>query len=276
MEKELLYKQKLIELGKQNKLILRLLFYYYCYVKKDLTPPQMFNYVGGEEFVEIGKGYFNMMKDHGGLKPHHKILDIGSGIGRVAMNFIDYLNEDGQYEGFDIVKYGSRWCNAKIARKHSGFNFRHVNIYNKEYNKKGNVDGENFIFPYSNDFFDFAFATSVFTHMLPDAVRQYFRQIHRVLNQDGVFLGSFFILNAESEKLMSDCKFNFKRVHKNYGVMNVDNPEQAIAYKEEFLEKIFEKVGFSIIPPVYYGGWSGRKGLVSGQDMLFLKKTSAL
>ncbi|MDM8541020.1 class I SAM-dependent methyltransferase [Desulfococcaceae bacterium HSG9] len=267
------YKQRLIELGKQNKLILRLLFYYYCYLNKDLTPPQLFNYVGGEEFLRLGKGYFDLIKNHGGVKPDHKILDIGCGIGRVALHFIDYLDENGRYNGFDIVKYGPKWCNYKIARKYPGFAFRYVDIYNKEYNKNGTLNADDFIFPYKSNSFNFAFATSVFTHMLPDAVSHYLKQIQRVLVSDGIFLGSFFILNPESEKNMPHSRFNFKLVNKHYGVINKENLEEAIAYQESYLNKIFIASGFSVISPILYGGWSGRQGLVGGQDIILLKKT---
>ena len=49
--------------------------------------------------------------DLGGLKPEHRVLDIGSGIGRVAIPLTEYLNEKGSYEGFDVVELGVNWCN---------------------------------------------------------------------------------------------------------------------------------------------------------------------
>lgn len=268
-------KQMVINLSKRHPFIKKLLFYYYCYLKKDLYPPPLFNYVGGEQFQELGQSYFDFLVNHGGVKPEHKILDIGCGIGRVAFHFIDYLNENAQYEGFDIVKYGPQWCNQKIARKYTVFTFRYVDIYNKEYNKNGKINANEFVFPYESGFFNFAFASSVFTHMLPDAVFQYLKQIQRILVDDGVFFGSFFILNPESEKYMKNSRFNFKRLNENYGVLSEENPEEAIAYNESYLKALFQASGFSIIPPIYYGEWSGRQGLVGGQDFILLKKSSA-
>lgn len=41
-------------------------------------------------------------------------MDIGSGIGRTAVPLTKFLNPDARYEGFDVVKKGVKWCNAKI------------------------------------------------------------------------------------------------------------------------------------------------------------------
>jgi SAM-dependent methyltransferase len=267
-----LLKQKILALGQRQPLIKSLLFYYFCYFRKELTPPQLFNFVGGEEFEAIGKHYFKLMKTHGGVQPAHKILDIGCGIGRVAGNFIDFLDADGRYAGFDIVKYGPQWCHAKISRRYPAFSFRHVNVYNQEYNNKGKIAARDFVFPYQDDSFDFAFATSVFTHMLPDAVSQYLAQAHRVLGRNGILFASFFILNAESKQHKATCHFNFKQINERYGVMSEENPEEAIAYEEAYLEQMVKKVGFHITTPRLYGNWSGREGLVHGQDIIILKK----
>jgi len=126
------------------------LFLYFCYIKKDLVPPQLFNYVGGVEFSDIGKEHFDHILQFTDVQPNESILDVGCGIGRVTSYFIDYIDKNGCYEGFDVVKKGIDWCNAKITKKNPKFSFRHANIYNKEYNKKGTIDAKNFVFPYAS------------------------------------------------------------------------------------------------------------------------------
>jgi len=263
---------KLMELGERIPFLHQGLFKYYCYFNKELIPPQLFNYVGGSEFLKIGKGYFDYMMQFCNVQPNEKISDVGCGIGRVAIHFIDYMNEKGHYEGFDVVKKGVNWCNVKIAKKHPNFSFKHVNIYNKEYNQRGSINADDFIFPYEDSFFDFAFATSVFTHMLPDAVLHYLKEIHRVLKTNGRCLISCFILNEDSKRSMLNSRYNFKKVEDRYGVMVEDNPESAIAYEEEFFEKIFSKAGLNIIHPINYGTWSGREADVGGQDIIVAEK----
>ena len=46
-----------------------------------------------------------------GLKPEHRVLDIGCGVGRVALPLTRYLTS-GTYDGFDIVK---RWIRCVLA-----------------------------------------------------------------------------------------------------------------------------------------------------------------
>jgi len=263
---------KILKLGEGRPLLTQGLFQYFCYFNRGLVPPQLFNYVGGKEFLKIGEGYFDYIMQFCSVQPEEKILDVGCGIGRVAIHFIDYMNEKGQYEGFDVVKKGINWCNVKIAKKHPNFSFKHVNVYNKEYNQKGSIKAKDFIFPYEDSFFDFAFATSVFTHMLPDAVPHYLNEMHRVLKTNGRCLISCFILNEESKTNMPNSRFNFKQVEDRYGVMIENNPESAIAYEEDFFEKLFSNAGLKISHPINYGTWSGRRAEVGGQDIIVAKK----
>ena len=265
-------KTKILAMGERYPALNECLFIYFCYIKKDLIPPQLFNYVGGADFTEIGEKYFFYILKFCSVKKNERVLDIGSGIGRVAINFKDYLDENGRYEGFDIVKKGVRWCNEKIGKSRSNFSFQHADIINKEYNKKGATDARKFIFPYGNSVFDFAFASSVFTHMLPDALLHYLKEIHRCLRSGGRVLVSCFILNEESVNYMSNSEFNFMLINDQYGVMVEDNPEAAIAYEEKFINELFHEAGLNIIQPIHYGSWSGRKAEVDGQDIIVARK----
>ena len=269
-------KNKILTIGEKIPALSECLFLYFCYIKKDLIPPQLFNYVGGVDFTEIGEKYYHYIMKFCNVKKDEWVLDIGSGIGRVAIYFIDYLDENGRYEGFDVVKKGVRWCNEKIGKNRPNFSFQHADIINKEYNKRGTTDASNFIFPYGNSTFDFAFASSVFTHMLPDALLHYLKEIYRILKNGGRVLISCFILNKESENYMSNSEFNFILVDDQYGVMVEDNPEAAIAYEEKFIKNLFYKAGLNIIHPIHYGTWSGRKADVKGQDIIVAKKQDSI
>ena len=55
------------------------------------------------EFVEIGRATVQALIDYEGLKPSHRFLDVGCGIGRMALPLSDYL-ENGMYYGFDITE----------------------------------------------------------------------------------------------------------------------------------------------------------------------------
>ena len=195
-----------VKLVRKNSLLSRALLLYYAHLSRRRTPPRLLNYVGGPEFDEIGKTYFAHIRRWADLKPDERVLDVGCGIGRVTMHLADYLSERGSYEGFDIVELGVRWCEQKITKQHPNFRFRHANIHNKEYNEKGDIDASSFVFPYPANEFDFVFATSVFTHMLPEAALHYLTEIRRVLRPGGRCMISFFFLDAESKKHTGTCQ----------------------------------------------------------------------
>lgn len=75
-----------------------------------LIPPRRKNFAGGQ-FREIGDEFFVCFRDYGQIAPHHRILDIGSGIGRMARPLTAFLDPaTGRYEGFDIDVGGVVWC----------------------------------------------------------------------------------------------------------------------------------------------------------------------
>ncbi len=62
--------------------------------KRDrLTPPGWRNFVGGGDFKVIGNEFFRYFVEIGGLKPHEKVLEVGCGIGRMAVPLMGYLKK---------------------------------------------------------------------------------------------------------------------------------------------------------------------------------------
>ena len=123
--------------------------------KRDpLYPPKRLNFVGSAEFKKIGDEFLGHFKTLGGLKPNDSVLDIGCGVGRMAIPLTHYLKQ-GNYVGFDIVKRGITWCQKNITPKHPHFRFVHANVKNKFYNAKGTVASEDYTFPAEDKKFDF-------------------------------------------------------------------------------------------------------------------------
>src|SRR5436305_4376649 len=87
----------------RHKLYLTKLFGHYA----SLIPPLELMHdgpVGFEEFKTNGEEFFRYYTQLCDLKPHEKMLDVGSGIGRKTFLLTDYLNDEGSYEGLDIVR----------------------------------------------------------------------------------------------------------------------------------------------------------------------------
>ncbi|RED48196.1 class I SAM-dependent methyltransferase [Seonamhaeicola aphaedonensis] len=242
--------------------------------KKTLIPPKGMIYTGSGDFVKIGNSFFEYFKKHGEINPNFTILDVGSGIGRVAIPFSKYLSKKGRYYGFDIVEQGVNWCTNNISSKYPNFKFEYVSLKNDLYNTASNNTANNFTFPYKNNKFDFVFLTSVFTHMLPNDVNNYLKEINRVLKQNKKCIATFFILDTISSNLMINSEKNFKHNFENYALMDKKVKEANVAYKKEFLFEMINNNGFEI-ESFHEGNWSGRKttcNTFSSQDILILKK----
>lgn len=230
-------------------------------------------YVSEDSFPIIGKQFFKAFLEIGNLQPHENFLDVGSGVGRIAIPLTSYL-KDGKYEGFDIHSEGIEWCRKNIESKYPNFSFRKVNVYNSHYNETGKILASDFQFPYPNDSFDFVNLSSVFTHMLPKDMENYFSEISRILKKNGRCCITYFLLNSESlsnmenKKTALNFKFSFDGFRSNVKI----EPEKAIAYEEKYIRKLYQKHYLEIMEPIYYGKWSGRKACRMGQDVIFAIK----
>lgn len=141
--------------------------------RDDLTPPQRTLFVGGyADFKGVGEEFLRYFVELGGLKPHERVLDVGCGIGRMAVPLTTYLDKNGSYEGFDIVADGIHWCRKKITPKYPHFRFHLADVFNEKYNPHGRYRASEYHFPYERESFDFVFLTSVFTHIPYGAPRR--------------------------------------------------------------------------------------------------------
>lgn len=242
--------------------------------RNDMTPPRSMIFVGGGDFEKIGQEFKAHFIELGGLQPEHRVLDVGCGIGRMAVPLTDYLSAEGGYWGFDIVKKGIVWCQENISTKFSNFQFQHSDIYNKFYNAEGTILAKDYRFPFEDEFFDFVFLTSVFTHMLPGDLENYLSEISRVMKPRGKCLITFFVLNRDSESLVQTGRGSQPFKYKLDGCLTVDetSPEVSIAYKEETIEQLFRKYNLTINRPIQYGSWCGRDSFLSYQDLIIATK----
>jgi ubiquinone/menaquinone biosynthesis C-methylase UbiE len=268
-------------LSPKLRLIVRRIFYFPADLlrpfrsnRNQLSPPKGKIFTGSGDFIKEGETFLNHFIDLGNLKPEHSVLDIGSGIGRMAIPLTKYLTKDGKYEGFDIVKTGVKWCQKNITPKFPNFNFTHLNLKNSLYNLSTNNEASKIKFSYQNNSFDLIILTSVFTHMLPNDVENYLQEINRVLKSSGKCFCTFFISTNElGLNVNKNTDFNFAFDKGNYSLMDKKVPEANVAYKNDYLKGIIEKANLKIISK-HLGFWSGRQKSESlnFQDILILEK----
>jgi len=176
------------------------------------------------------------------------VLDVGCGVGRLAVGLTQFLGPDGRYEGFDIIEKEVAWCQRQITPRFPRFRFQVADIFNKTYHPSGRLRASEFRFPYDQASFDAVVVGSVFTHLLPDDATHYVREIARVLRPGGRVLASFYLLNDRSragiEAETSAFSFAFERDAAK--VDDDDRPELAVAYGEEVVRGWFEGAELSV------------------------------
>lgn len=239
--------------------------------RHSLTPPRhLVKYVGGS-FKEVGESFLGYLVDLADLRPTASVLDVGCGIGRMAVPLTRYLGTSGSYQGFDIVPVGVEWCQSRISPRFPNFEFRLADIYNDRYNPGGTIAARDYVFGYETGSFDVAIATSVFTHMLPDDVGNYLRETARVLRPGGRFLVTAFLMNDEARAALAggasgDLTFRFDRG--DHLVERAEVPCAAVAYPEDRFRALLASNGLRVIEPIRFGSWSGRADHLSYQDVV--------
>ena len=238
----------------------------------DLTPPRSLQAFVGGGFQALGEEFFAYLKDLCRLRPEESVLDVGCGSGRMAVPLLGYLDGRGRYVGFDIAPKLIRWCSGHISRRNANFTFHLADIFNKHYNPRGACPASQYRFPCSDQSVDLVLATSVFTHMLADDVRHYLREIRRVLRPGGRGLLTHFILNPEAEAAASraPAALQFRFPLSDCFTIDAEVPEFAVAFAEATLRAMYAEAGLRIVEPIRFGGWSGRPGGLSFQDIVLV------
>jgi cyclopropane fatty-acyl-phospholipid synthase-like methyltransferase len=135
-------------------------------------------FVGGM-WDEIGLKQFEFLKSHG-LLPGHRLMDIGCGCLRGGVHFVPYL-EKGRYYGIDI--------NASLIE--AGRKELAKDTRNKEKRPDLRVSDRFDLAQFGAEF-DYALATSVFTHININHIGRCLVEVRKALAPKGKFFVTFF------------------------------------------------------------------------------------
>ncbi|OMP31326.1 hypothetical protein BKM32_08855 [Mangrovimonas sp. DI 80] len=222
---------------------------------------------------KIAAEFFGYFKVFGNLQPDHKVLEVGSGFGRMAVPLTDYLNQRGSYDGLEIMNDAFNWCNSNFTPRFPNFKFHKVDVYNKRYNPTGKQKASDYEFPFKQEAFDFIWVTSVFTHMFWEEIERYLFEIYRVLKPGGTCCITWYIMDPISLSLTAKDKgtYNFKHYREGYWVESKEDLLYQIAFAKENVEKLYQRIGFKELE-IKKGKWSGYSNGLSFQDVVIANR----
>jgi SAM-dependent methyltransferase len=239
------------------------------------VPPPGLHNVGDGDFRAIGAEFLRHFVGLGGLAPHHAVVEIGCGTGRMAVPLTQYLDPGvGSYDGVDIVPAGIAWCRRAITPAYPRFCFHHADVQNDLYNPEGAVAAADVALPFADGRFDFAVLTSVLTHLGPEATTAYAAEVARLLRPGGRCFVSLFLIDDVARQALQApgrrLKFDLSAPGPAY-YADPAHPLAAVAYEREFLIDAFARRGLVLAQPAAWGHWSGRPGLTYQDICVFMK-----
>ena len=114
-----------------------------------------------------------------GLRPEHRLLDVGCGSLRGGIRFIEYLDA-GNYVGVDrdpeLLEAG------RVELAEAGLESKGTTLVHDEHFRFGHIGGR----------FDYALAQSLFTHLPLNSVMVCLLGVEAVLREGGTFYATFF------------------------------------------------------------------------------------
>src|SRR5207244_8730559 len=113
------------------------------------------------------------------------------------------------------------------------------------------VAASRYRFPYDDASFDFAFATSVFTHLDAESTGNYLDEAHRVLRPGGRLLATFFVLGAGGLP-----GFEFEHRYDGFALLDPATPDAAIAFDVDLLRRLAPESKWRVVR-FERGLWTG-------------------
>lgn len=120
---------------------------------------------GPETLEGMGKAHIDSYRKIFQFALDMTVLEIGCGIGRDALQFLDIIGPAGRYIGVDVTRDSILWCRRNISSRHANFSFVHFDAKHELYNPVGLAKSNEFRLPASDRPVDFMCLGSVFTHL---------------------------------------------------------------------------------------------------------------
>ena len=237
-------------------------------------PPSDLMFCGDGDFRAIGAEFLERLVRDAGLQPGDRVLDIGCGIGRLALPMTQYLDESGSYDGVDPVAAGVSWCQATITPEYPNVRFRHLDLQHPLYNPGGALNTVATRLPFDDGSFDVISMISVLTHLDVPEVLHYAMESARLLAPGGRCFVTTFLMNAPAREALSAGLGRMSFDPAGAGPVYQSDPQAplaGVAFDEDVLLEKFLRHGLRRFRPAQYGHWSGRE-TVPFQDICIFER----
>lgn len=239
------------------------------------APPPVLMTCGDGDFRAIGAEFLGHFVRLAGLAPHERVLDVGCGVGRMAIPLTQCLSEQGSYAGLDVDAAAIAWCARAITPIYPSFRLRHLDAAHPIYNPNGALSAETVTLPLEPSNVNAVLLVSVLTHLDLPAVRRYAAEIARVLAPGGGCFATAFLLNGPSRAGITCGTARPAlpdRPEEKVLYAAAAAPLAAVAFDEDALLAAFLAAGLRRRRPAAYGTWSSRRGAVSFQDICVFER----
>lgn len=195
-----------------------------------------------EKYVASAIELADQLQIYCALSPSSKILDFGSGQGRLAIGMDASSALFSEYIGIDTDSASIEWSEKNLSKFNSKLKFLHLPVFNARYNVGTSQAPQ--VLPLGAGELDIVFLNSVFSHMLYDDIRFYLEEFNRVLSRGGLIYTTCFVEsnvpNVEENPQGYLGRINSGALHR-------------VRYEKEFFLELVQGAGFTIKDFVYRG-----------------------
>lgn len=170
------------------------------------------------------------------IKADNKILDIGTGTGRIAFEAYKNIGEKGSVTGVDFEQKNIDFCNQKCKEKNFGDN---INFLNADLNTR---------LPFPDESFDIIYSRSVLMHI--ENKEHIIKELFRILKPNGKILLHEVMLYDKLFRIYNFLDKNAKNYHKYKEIEELvrnDIDDSITNFDFVSLKKLIKSCGFKKI-----------------------------
>lgn len=200
----------------------------------------------GAHFVRFPVNFWLEALAAGVVRPDSNIVDLGSGCGRFAAVWRDFMYHGrgftGVYTGVDIDEEMLAWCRGHFPPER--FAWINAGMASSVYNPGGAKGPVRLAIEDATQ--DFVLSNSLFTHLVEDDFAGYIREAARILKAGGAFQISVLVIEDVRERERATGRAGRWAFEHRLGrawVESMEYPEAAVAYEWAFIEETCRGAG---------------------------------